>query len=233
MLATGVTTITPSLYRRALALGVPPSRLLLLPSGADVRAIQPMPKSAGRDLLGIPHDVPVVGYMGITSPERLGVVEQVFARVRQQLPQVRLLLLGPRGGAENNGASHPGWILPGMVPHTQLSPYLAAADVWLLPHGEGLPVRALWPNKLMDYLAAGRPVVAADHEDLRPLFEQHAIGLLTRPEVEDLAAEATELLSRPDQGETHGQTGRKLVEQQLDWEIITDRFEAFLAQLRP
>lgn len=57
-------------------------------------------------------------------------------------------------------AAEPNVHLLGARPRARLADYLRAADVCLIPYRENPLTRAIYPLKLNEYLAAGRPVVA-------------------------------------------------------------------------
>src|SRR5206468_3631167 len=95
----------------------------------------------------------------------------------------------------------------------------------------GLPVRALWPNKLVDYMAAGRPVVAPEHDDLRPLFSAHCIGSLAVHTPQDFAEKTVAILRHPERGEEWGQRARKVIEEYYNWDTLAARFESFIGSV--
>ena len=104
--------------------------------------------------------------------ERLDV--PLLAAAARARPQWTFVLIGPTAcrpdvldplrGLDNV-------VLAGPLPYAAAAAVTAKADVCLLPHVEDALTRTLDPIKLYDYLATGRPIVAADvamHPDLRP-----------------------------------------------------------------
>ena len=69
----------------------------------------------------------------------------------------------------------------GFIPDDQVGGYLACADVMRLPMEDRAANRGRLPNKLLDYLAAGRPVVASPVGDIKTIMETHRVGLLADP----------------------------------------------------
>lgn len=92
-------------------------------------------------------------------------------------------------------------ILP-PVPHQQLLPYVASADVGMIPiQSRGLHYRLTLPNRLFDFIQAAVPVVASDLPPYRKIVGGYNLGVvadLNSPE--SYAAAINNILSRPDGG---------------------------------
>ncbi len=136
-----------------------------------------------------------------------------LGRLAARRPEVRLLYAGPvldrdegdallRALAERPWAAH-----LGTVPHAQIASLLARADVVLncsLSEG-GMA------NSVLEALALGRAVLAADIEGNRSLIEDGVTGLLFRDEGE-LERQAERLVADPALRARLGAAGRRLVE---------------------
>jgi teichuronic acid biosynthesis glycosyltransferase TuaH len=78
-----------------------------------------------------------------------------------------VLLVGPRQRTSTPGLldallARPNVCWVGPQDYADLPSVLAAADVWMVPYGDTDFNRASFPLKLLEYLAAGRRVVATD-----------------------------------------------------------------------
>jgi glycosyltransferase involved in cell wall biosynthesis len=138
---------------------------VLIPFGADVdayRHVEHVP--APRDI-ALPG--PVAGFVGrINDRTDLGLLEAIAGRGRS------LLLVGPKDPAFEPArfdalrrranvrwvGPKPSWALPG---------YLRLIDVGLVPYRDSEFNRASCPLKTLEYLAAGRAVVATDLPAIR------------------------------------------------------------------
>jgi teichuronic acid biosynthesis glycosyltransferase TuaH len=117
-----------------------------------------------------PDDVdlpaPVAGFVGHVS-ERidLALLEAVADR------GISLLLVGPRIDfpALDHLLARPQVRAVGPKPFAALASYLRAIDVGLTPYADTEFNRGSFPLKTLEYLAAGRPVVATDLPALRAL----------------------------------------------------------------
>lgn len=152
-----VVTASPVLAERFRALGHDP---LLLPNGCDSAGL------ALTDDAVDPNDVvlpgPIAGFVGHLS-ERidLALLEAVADGGHS------LLLVGPRQATfELDRMRHlldrPNVQWVGPKSYNELPSYLKVIDVGLVPYTDSDFNRASFPLKLLEYLAAGRPVVSND-----------------------------------------------------------------------
>jgi len=222
--ADGVITISRVLEQRALALGCSPGRVLYLPTGAAVDRIQPLPVVEARRQLGLPIDRHVVGFIGVGQ----GDMELVVGALRQ-LPGVGLMVIGPRSTRLLELARASGVAdrlrQTGFVPDEQVGLHLACADVMVLPLTDRAANRGRLPNKLLDYLAAGRPTVASPVGDIKTIMEEHAVGLLAGEN--DFAQAIASLLSSPETRAELGHNARRVAEEVFNWDRLIDRLESF------
>jgi glycosyltransferase involved in cell wall biosynthesis len=89
---------------------------------------------------------------------------------------------------------------------------------------------AISPNKLFDYMAAGKPVICAVPGDVGRLVERNKAGLTVEPEDAIALAEAAECLRSMDNEErlAFGQRGRDLVMREFSREVIVNRLVEIL-----
>jgi glycosyltransferase involved in cell wall biosynthesis len=97
--------------------------------------------------------------------------------------------------------------------------------VFALPFKDKLANRGRWPNKLGDYLSAGRPVVSNPTGDIQELFTRYHIGLLTEETPEAFAAGLASLIDDPARAQDLGYEARSVAEQELSWAKLTLRLE--------
>lgn len=74
------------------------------------------------------------------------------------------------------------------------------------------------PIKLFEYMAAGLPVIATDCPLWRSVVERAECGLLVDPlDVEAIAGAMTWLIEHPDEAQAMGESGRRAVETEYNW----------------
>ncbi|WP_217914279.1 glycosyltransferase [Miltoncostaea marina] len=147
---------------------------------------------------------PVVLYVGGLGPLRgLEVMRAAFPLV--SAPGARLVLAGPG----DPGALPPGAEAIGRVDHSAVPGLLAACRVaWIPLQRHGNYDRAV-PTKLVEAMAAGRPVVAADLGVMGAMVRAHRCGLTVPPDDPRAHAAALDrLLGDPAEAARMGAAGR-------------------------
>ena len=180
---------------------------LLVPFGADVDAylkIEDAEHPADVDLPG-----PVAGFVGrINDRTDLSLLEAIARRGRS------LLLVGPKDPAFEpqrfealRRRPNVRWVGP--KPFESLPGYLRLIDVGLVPYRDSAFNRGSFPLKTLEYLAAGRAVVATDLPAIRWLatgliciadgaacFADQVDRLLAQPRTPDMLADRQAFAAR-------------------------------------
>ncbi len=129
-----------------------------------------------KESLGIPNSTKLIVYMGsFFYFSGLEVVIEVFAKNRQDGENLLLIGGGEIQGkleklAETLGV-HDAVIFTGFVPYTELPKFLGLADVCINPMHVSLVSNLALPNKVLQYLAAGKKVVTTKLSGLMSVFE--------------------------------------------------------------
>ena len=207
-----------SLRNQALALGVASeTRLRLLGSGSsngvDVERFHPGPCSL-RERLGLPPDVPVVGFVGrLTRDKGLPELIEAFDAILAAEPDAHLLLVGWFDAAEDalgddlrsRIKTHPRIHLTGFVADT--APYYRVMDVMVLPTW-----REGFPNVVLEAAATGIPVVTTFATGSRDAVVPEVTGLLIPPGYPMAISEAVvQLLRNPERRRRMGVAARAWV----------------------
>jgi UDP-galactopyranose mutase len=155
-----------SMYRARLPYA---SNIHLFPSGVEIEhfaraATQTMPR---------PEDItqmsgPIIGYFGVID-ERMDM--PVLAKLAASHPDWNIVMLGPVVKIDPGELPQaPNLYFLGMKEYEELPSYLAYFDVALVPFAMNEATRYLSPTKTLEYLAAGKPVVAAPIADIVELY---------------------------------------------------------------
>jgi glycosyltransferase involved in cell wall biosynthesis len=226
--ADGVTVINTVLRQRAIELGVPPHKILMLRNGSDIERLHRQPQAEARQLTGLPVDVPIIGYIGAIFHRDAELMAQAFNLIHTAKPRTQLLLIGYYNIAIEKLIHSPDAVhRTGRLPYDQLSRYLAACDLFWLPLRDSGANRGRWPLKLNDYLAVGRPIVATAVGDMTAFLKRYPVGLLAEDEPHDLADKVLTLLDASQQRDRMGQRARHLAETVFTWDRLTEQLELF------
>lgn len=136
----------------------PGRSVILLPQGVDFGHFH-RPVAYGTpepiDLAHIPR--PRIVFMGLLAP---WVDVDLLARVAFAYPSASLVLLGPVRTDTTGLRKAPNTVFLGPRPYAELPAYLAHCDVALIPFRNNALTHYVNPLKLLEYMAAGLPVVS-------------------------------------------------------------------------
>ena len=118
------------------------------------------------------------------------------------------------------------------VPYEKVRDYLALADVGLiaLPNWDWWRVSS--PQKLMEYLAMGKPVIASDIPAHRNVLQDNACAIyLSSIEPAEIARAIRYAYSRKGELARMGIIGRELIEQEYSWNAQAQRLTDYLVNV--
>ena len=221
-----ITAITSTLVARAQALGVPSGRIRLLPVGANIDLIKPMPKADMRIRYGFSADAHLLVHTGFVDYD-VEMLAQMFILLTKRNPQARLVLTG---GAmpQITQLCHEAGVMDrvhhlGFLAYEKLGEVLSCGDVMVLPLSHRPLNLARFPNRLGDYLAAGRPVATNPTGDAGRLVEDHGVGITAPEDPEAFAEEVHQLLEDDDARVIMGERARILAETDLSWRSLAEQ----------
>lgn len=145
-----------------------------VPNGVDLRRIASGDARVIRGKLGLAGKK-VVSLIGLTCSPTLFFIDALAEATRQE-PEIVFLAVGAAGWLPHEGlgsfearcrARGVRLIATGPVPNAEIADYFMATDVGLYPGDADPYFDAACPIKILEYSAAGKPVVATDLEELR------------------------------------------------------------------
>jgi glycosyltransferase involved in cell wall biosynthesis len=237
-MADQVTVTSRALRDRALSLGIRSDRVHYLPSGANVTTIRVLDPQECRREVGLAAGAlaaPVACFVGFVQYD-IELVIRAFAVARSEVPDAKLLLVGPSNTgalrlAEELGVG-PAIVDAGPQPFDRIPVYLGAADVLLLPLSDNLMNRARGPIKLGDYLAAGRAILGNPVGDLVDVFNADDVGTLAADAPEPYGRALAAMLRDPGRCGLQGMNARRVAEEKYAWRLIAPRLEAVYDRAR-
>jgi glycosyltransferase involved in cell wall biosynthesis len=132
--------------------------------------------------------------------------------------------------AKEKGLSNVLFLPP--VPKLKMREVLAAADACLAILKPIEMYKTTYPNKVFDYMAAGRAVILAIDGVIREVVETANAGVFVPPGDPKALSEAIQDLAlNPSTCERLGKNGRKTIEEKFSREELANQFTALLEQL--
>jgi glycosyltransferase involved in cell wall biosynthesis len=221
---------SPAYRDYMLARGVPPEKVSLISNGVDSDMFDPQGDGAAqRGAWGL------TGRFVVTYAGALGLANDIPTILRaaarlQERSDVHFLLVGDgkerrilEAQAQELGLNNV--TFTGAYPKTQIPAVLAASDACIAILKDIPMFRTTYPNKVFDYMAAGRPTLLAIDGVIRHVIESAQGGVIVPPgDDAALAAAVRRLADDPDQARTMGLAARSYVVEHFD---RRDQAEAF------
>jgi glycosyltransferase involved in cell wall biosynthesis len=231
--AAAVVALSEGMAETARARGADPARVQVIGNGCDIDLFGPHiapwrpPEAAPWEVLAL--------YAGAHGRANgLGIlVEAARLLAAQGETRLRILLAGE--GAEKTALMREAAGLPNItflppLPKRDVAGLFAGSQIALHILAD-CPAFAGWtaPNKLMDGLAAGRPVISNVPGDAARLLNDGGAGIAVTPgDVAGLAAALVSLVEDPARRAAMGATARSLALRQYDRRLLAARFAALV-----
>ena len=203
--------------------GLDPERVIVGGNGTVATHVRPGPWP----------DEPTVGFVSGAAPGRgIELLVAAMREVRTAVPGARLrlwlLATGDAGetylaGLRAAVADDP-WVTIEPAPYAALGAMLATATVLAIPHPANAYMDVALPVKLLDSMAAGRPLVVTPRTETVRIVEAARAGLVTADDTPAaIAAPIVRLLEDAGLARDLGANGRAAAERDWDWPIVGAR----------
>lgn len=202
--------------------GMHPDRVFVVRSGPSLERMRVIPPveslKRGRRYL--------VGYVGVMGKQDgvqylLGAARHIVHSLERRDVHFGLVGDGPEGPQLRNlGAKYEieDYVtFTGRVPDQEMLEMLNTADVCVNPDVYNEMNDKSTMNKIMEYMALGKPIVQFDMTEGRVSARSASLYAKANDEI-DLANKIVQLIDDPALRERMGRYGRRLVEQELRWE---------------
>jgi glycosyltransferase involved in cell wall biosynthesis len=213
---------SPAYKEYMIGKGVTEKKITYIPYGTDVDMFNPqVDGSSIRNELGL-QDKFVVLYAGaLGQANDIDTILRAARRLKED-DRIRFVLFGdgkerPRlqGEAERLGLSNV--MFAGVRPKKEMPRVVASADVCLAILQDIPMFRTTYPNKVFDYMAAGRATVLVIDGVSRELIEASNGGVFAQPGDDQLLAKTIlELSKDPKRVQQMGQNAREYLVEHLD-----------------
>lgn len=221
-----------------LAMGVEDRRITIIHEGVDMSRFQEPEGESIRERYGL-GDATVIVYSGMIDRTRnLRTLILAFAELRKR-GRAKLLLVGDGNDARDLAAlvkemglqqdvTFTGWVAQDLVPN-----YIAAGDVGVCLVPPLSYYKKSSPLKMLEYMAAGRAVIA-NHEipEQKLIVEESGCGLLVDYEPGNIAEGLENLIREPERLKALGSRGRQWVMANRSYDVLSRQVAERLSDLK-
>jgi len=223
-----VITITSAMKEELMARGVLEERIAIAYNSVDPGRFVPRPCSQQLAAqLGIPENVPVIGYVGsFVDYEGLDDLVTACLGLKSNGYEFRLLLVGDgavfddlKQQVAESGLNDKA-ILTGRVPHERVEAYYSLIDIAPFPRKPWEVCELVSPLKPYEAMALEKAVVVSSTRALTEIVTHESNGLVSaKGDVKDLQAKLERLLTDSDLKVSLGKTARQWIEQERSWDV--------------
>ncbi len=226
---------SPGFIAHVQSLGA--QRVDLIPNGADPSMFDPFNDGADFSRANHLEDKFVVLYAGAHGMSNdLNVVLDA-AKLLMGEKKIQIVLLGDgkekptlQVRAAQMGLSNVSFV--SSVPKSEMPNALAAADACIAILKPLEEYKTTYPNKVFDYMAAGRAVVLAIDGVIREVVEAADCGMFSMPgDAEKMAEIITYFFANRNRTRNMGLNGRKYLEENFSREVIGEKLVELLEEV--
>jgi glycosyltransferase involved in cell wall biosynthesis len=229
--AKAITVPTPGMRSILVSRGQPADKVVLLRNAVDVDRFAIAPAGGGHG----PRRVLYCGTVGLA--QGVGTLVEASRRLKEAGDPVEVVIAGD--GAERSqlerraselGLEHVRFA--GRVARDRIPDLIASADITVMSLRDVPLFQDAVPTKLLEYMAAAKPVVAAAGGQVAEVMRQSGAGIACPPEDPAAMAEAIRtLVADTERARAMGLEGRRYVEQHLSRRAFVAQLEQVLESL--
>ncbi|NMC53182.1 MAG: glycosyltransferase family 4 protein [Chloroflexi bacterium] len=213
-------------------------KVSLIPNGVDPTMFDPAETGlAFRQELGL-EDRFIILYAGAHGlANNLDMVLQAAGDLRDE-PRICFMMVGDGKEKAHLIETARQMNLPNVVflpamPKEKMAQVMGAADACLASLQPIESFKTTYPNKVFDYMAAGRPVLLAIDGVIRQVVDAAAAGVFVQPGSPSALAQAVrQLFADPAAAKQMGLSGRQYVEKHFDRASLADQLAQLLELMR-
>ncbi len=221
---------------------MPPSRVQVIPNGANTDLFKPTDQNAARLAVGLGKDDKIICFVGsiyyLTPWPGMSDLIAGAPRVLKKVSRAKFLIIG-NGPLKNRwhlmvrGLNlQDAFIFAGRVPYDLVPTYINASDICVVPFRRMVnEQRGLSPLKLYEYLACGKPVVGSDIRGVGDLLKSSDAGMAVPPEDPEALGEAIVLLLNDEKTRARmANNARQIAVRNFSWRSTARRISSVCAK---
>ncbi len=226
-----LTVVSDAIKNKVVDIGYK-REIFVCPMGVDTRLFSPEKKDPA---IRTKHNITgsfVLFVGGLNHRKGIGHLINALPAILKQHPETKLMVVG-KGILEKQMRDlckklqiEQNVIFTGLIPHDNLPPYFATADVFVLPSfSEG------WPVVVMEALSSETPSVVTN----LPVFTEHPkkeklFNVVEAGNAESIATGIAKLISDKDINQHKKKYLREFAINHLDWEAVAKNYAELLFQ---
>lgn len=230
---------SPAYREYLLKRGIPREKVRFVPNGVDTSMFDPAERGESLRAAWGANGKAVALYAGALGPANDIPTLLAAAEILRGEPGVAFVLVGDgkdRAKLEEtaNAKGLTNVHFAGALPKRRMAEALAACDIGVAILRDIPMFRTTYPNKVFDYMAAGRPTVLAIDGVIRDVIEDAGGGLFVPPGKPEALAEAVLSLARePETRQRMGASARRYVEERFNRDDQAELFVRALEDAAP
>lgn len=232
-----INVLTPAFRDALMAKGVPADKIIMVPNGADTDLLTDARTSIElRKSLGLENKCIFlyIGAHGLANN-----LDQLLstAELLRDNPSLVFLFIGtgmkkPELVEKARMRKLNNVLFLDQIPKARIADYIYAADVGVAVLKKLDTFKTVYPNKVFDYMACGKPILLGIDGVARELVEKAQAGLYFEPEnAQDCAQKVLSFFSDKEARLRMGASGKKYVTQHYSREALALEFEQHLLSL--
>ena len=227
-----IIAVSPGISRILEQQGVSASKVVEIPNGVDDDFFDRLGRLNFASN-GLPQETRVVYAGNHGMAQNLAVLLEAAGLVAPQ-EEIRFLFFGDGiekpelvRKAQKLGLGNVAFFQP--VPPAQMPEVFAQADIWTVPLADSSGLEWAIPSKLLEGMAAGRPVLLSARGESAKLVQQTKAGLVVEPGNPAQLVDAIRWLRQnPEQARKMGENGRVCVSKHFLRSMLADKLETVL-----
>ena len=156
-------------------------------------------------------------------------------QLMEQYPQVRFIMCGEGDLKErfvDMSRDVPTVLYPGWVDRVQIRALMEMSRIGLAPYHASRDFLMSLPNKPIEYMSAGLPILSTIGGVLGQLISQHEIGAVCeKPDARSLAAQIGSLVDDSERVTRMGKASLEIFERHFDANVVYAQFSKFLQEI--
>lgn len=218
MLSSHVAVVTQEQKIRLIKAGCQPDKISLVMNTPVLEEIGALDTTNSAD------DNKTILYTGKVDAHRgVDTAIKAFSLVLKKYPSANIVIAGSGRHMDaikefiNKLGIQDNVKLTGWVPHSDIYQCIRQSAVCIIPHTRSEHTDTTLPNKLFDYMALAKPVIASDMAPVARILKTHHCGFTFKSgDAKDLARRIEHVLSLP--SHELGANGRAAVEKTFNWQ---------------